>query len=214
MRRLVVAIVVLLGASAQAQETPQRPSAVDTPLVAAPRDARRVAWAAALPPIRVLSVATTTTASVRLYTPDGEIDEAARASFEEVVAGDAQPHPLAPRLVQLVFKAAYHFTGARVVVVSGWRDRAGRHTTGEALDFKLEGVHAAQLAAWLRGLPRVGVGVYTHPRTQYVHLDVRDASYHWIDGSPPGITWREKQLRDPDQTKRDAVWTPEADLPL
>jgi len=213
MRRLLLAAALLLAAEAQAQ-TQQRPTAVDTPLVAAPRDPRSVAWAAGLQPIRVASAATATTADIRLYTPDGEVDESARASFEEIVAGDAQPHPLAPRLAQLVFKAAYHFANARVVVVSGWRDRAGRHTTGEALDFKLEGVHAAQLAAWLRGLPRVGVGVYTHPRTQYVHLDVRDTSYHWIDGSPPGVTWREKQLRDPGQTKRDAVWTPEGDLPL
>ena len=212
MRRLLLAAAVLLAADAQAQ-TRQRPAAVDTPLVAAPRDARSVAWAAALQPVRVASAATTTNVSIRLYTHDGEVDESARASFEEIVAGDAQPHPLAPRLVQLVFKAAYHFANARVVVVSGWRDRAGRHTTGEALDFKLEGVHAAQLAAWLRGLSRVGVGVYTHPCTQSVHLDLRDTIYHWIDGSPPGVTWRERQLRDPGQVKRDALWSPEADLP-
>jgi hypothetical protein len=47
-----------------------------------------------------------------------------------------------------------------------------------------------------------------------VHLDVRDASYHWLDASPPGVKWREKQLRDPTQMKRDAAWSPEQDLPL
>ena len=31
----------------------------------------------------------------------------------------------------------------------------------------------------------MGVGVYTNPLTQYVHLDVRERSYHWIDASPP-----------------------------
>jgi len=51
-------------------------------------------------------------------------------------------------------------------------------------------------------------------RVHYVHLDVRDASYHWLDASPPGIKWREKQLRDPTQEKRDAAWSPEQDLPL
>lgn len=111
-------------------------------------------------------------------------------------------------------KAALHYHGARVVAVSGWREHAGRHTAGEALDFKLQGVTAAALAAYLRSLPRVGVGIYTHPRTQYVHLDVREPSYHWLDGSPPGVTWKERQLRDPGQAKRDAAWTPEGDLPL
>jgi hypothetical protein len=212
-RGVALAFAVLLAGDARAQEIPSRPAAVESTLVAAPRTARSVAWAAALSPITVGSAASTATASVRLYATDGAVDDIARARFEEIVAGEGDPHELAPRLEQLVFKAAYHFGNARVVVVSGWRDRAGRHTTGEALDFKLVGIRAAQLAAWLRGLPRVGVGIYTHPKTQYVHLDVRDASYHWIDGSPPGVTWREKQLRDPGQVKRDAGWTPEGDLP-
>ena len=69
------------------------------------------------------------------------------------------------------------------------------------------------LAAYLRGLPRVGVGIYTHPRTQFVHLDVRDQSYHWLDASPPGVKWREMQLRDAGASKRDEAWTPARDLP-
>ena len=112
-----------------------------------------------------------------------------------------------------MFKAAYHFKNAPVVVVSGWRANAGRHGTAEALDFKLRGVPSRSLAAYLRGLPRAGVGVYTHPRTQYVHLDVREPSFHWIDASPPGVKWREAQLGDRTCAKRDASWVPEMDLP-
>ena len=59
----------------------------------------------------------------------------------------------------------------------------------------------------------MGVGIYTHPRTRYVHLDVREQSYHWLDASPPGITWKERALWDPKLVERDAAWTPEADLP-
>ena len=44
---------------------------------------------------------------------------------------------------------------------------------------------APLVAAYLRGVPRVGVGLYTHPRTRWVHLDVRDRSYHWADATPP-----------------------------
>jgi hypothetical protein len=111
-------------------------------------------------------------------------------------------------------KAAYHFGGTRVIVISGFRRNAGRHGTGDAVDFKLEGVRAARLAAYLRSLPRTGVGVYTHPRTQFVHLDVRESSYFWIDASPPGVRWRPAQLRDPSAAKRDGSWKSEMDLPI
>ena len=154
-----------------------------------------------------------TRASLRLYADAGEIDDTARAEFERVAAHDDEPHALAARLEQLVFKAAYRFKGAPVDVVSSWRQHAGRHSSGEALDFKLRGVPAATLAAYLRGLSRVGVGIYTHPRTQFVHLDVRDQSYHWLDASPPGIKWHEKELRDSKAAKRDENWTPDSDLP-
>jgi uncharacterized protein YcbK (DUF882 family) len=192
---------------------PQPSSGTDTPLQAASRDVRSASWAEALPPIEVTSVATGDSASIRLYGADGEIDELERMHLEHVVARDGEQHVLAARLEQLVVKASHHFGGAHVFVVSGWREHAGRHTTGEALDFKLQGVPAARLAAYLRDLPRAGVGIYTHPRTQYVHLDVREPSYHWLDASPPGVTWKERAIRDPGQVKRDASWTPESDLP-
>jgi uncharacterized protein YcbK (DUF882 family) len=205
--------LALSPAHAASQLVPARPTAVEVTLAAAPRPTRKVAWANALAPVEVSSALTGARAPIRLYASDGQVDPEARARFEQLAAGEGEPRPLAPRLEQLVFKAAYHFGGAPVVIVSGYRERAGRHTTGEALDFKLASVRAAQLAAWLRDLPRAGVGIYTHPRTQYVHLDVRDTSYHWLDGSPPGVTWKERQLRDPGQVKRDASWTPDVDLP-
>ena len=212
-RPLLLAAALSLGTtSASSQTAVARPAAFETGLLPAPRAPRSVAWVETLPAVALVG-ANGARERVRLYGPDGEVDPEARARFEHVVAGDAPPHALAPRLEQLVVKAAYHFGGARVVVVSGFREHAGRHGTGEAIDFKLEGVRAATLAAWLRHLPRVGVGIYTHPRTQYVHLDVRDTSYHWIDASPPGVRWRERPLRDPGQVKRDAGWRPEDDLP-
>jgi hypothetical protein len=209
----LLAGLAVLPAHASSQLASARPAAVEVKLAAAPRPVRTAAWADALPPVEVASAQTGTRVPLRLYTPEGQLDADVCARFEQLAAAQGDPHPLAPRLEQLVFKAAYHFGGAAVVIVSGWRDHAGRHTTGEALDFKLTGVRAATLAAWLRDLPRAGVGIYTHPRTQYVHLDVRDASYHWMDGSPPGVTWKERQLRDPAQVERDAAWTPEGDLP-
>jgi uncharacterized protein YcbK (DUF882 family) len=210
-----VTLSLLFARDATANGVVEGSSCVTTPFEVAARDTRIDSWATRLPAIDVKNVVTKESASLRLYAPTGAVDDDARTEFERVATGkDCEQHPLAERLEQLVFKAAYHFGGARVAIVSGWRDHAGRHTKGEALDFKLDGVYAPRLAAYLRGLPRVGVGIYTHPRTQFVHLDVRDQSYHWIDASPPGVKWRERQLRDPHPEKRDATWTPESDLPL
>lgn len=189
-------------------------AATDTPLQEAARTVRRVPWAEALPPVEVKSEATGEHESIRLYGADGEVDGDALARFEQIAARDGDVHDLTPRVVQLVFKAAYHFKSPRILIVSAWRADAGRHTSGDAVDFKLEHVRASLLAAWCRSLPRAGVGVYTNRRTQFVHVDVRDTSYHWLDASPPGVKWREKQLRDPTQVKRDAAYSPEQDLPL
>ena len=209
---LIVLFAIARDAPANIVRTPRL--LVETPLVAESLNSRVASWAEALGPIEIASVATHATVWIRLYSSDGTIDERARGDFERAASVDADPHPLTLRLEQLVMKAAYHFKQSRLVVVSGWRPNAGRHGTGDALDFKLEGVRAAQLAAFLRQTPRAGVGIYTHPRTQFVHLDVREPSYHWLDASPPGIKWRAAQLRDPSAQTRDASWTPEMDLPL
>jgi uncharacterized protein YcbK (DUF882 family) len=180
-------------------------------------------WAVSLPAIDVKNRNTDARANIRLYTGDGTLDRDALRTFMRVACSrvDApdKPNgevaePLDPRLVQLVFRAAYHFRSTSLVIVSATRKGAhGKHGTGDAIDFQLGGVRAAALAAYMRTYPRAGVGIYTHPKTQYVHLDVRDRSYHWIDASPPGVRWREKRLRDPHQEKRDASYAPLMDLP-
>jgi uncharacterized protein YcbK (DUF882 family) len=205
---------LLCARDATAQGVTDSPSCVTTPAEVAIREARIDSWATRLAAIDVKNVVTRETTRLRLYAPTGAVDDGARDEFERVAATDNEKHVLSERLEQLVFKAAYHFGGVRVAIVSGWRQHAGRHTSGEALDFKLDGVYAGRLAAYLRGLPRVGVGIYTNPRTQFVHLDVRDQSYHWIDASPPGVKWHERQLHDAHADKRDAAWTPQGDLPL
>lgn len=225
-RRTAIAIAVLSLVAAsggdQAGAAPTTPvrnaRIVDTP---PPRplvpEATRAAagWATTLPAVDVRMRNTGAQDKIRLYADDGSIDPAAARAFMKVAASvkDAN-EPLPRRLVQLVFRASYHFNAAPVVIVSATRKGAhGKHGSGEAIDFQLEGVRAATLAAWLRGLPRAGVGIYTNPKTQYVHLDVREHSYHWIDASPPGVTWREKLLPDPKQAARDASYDASGDMP-
>lgn len=190
-----------------------------------------VPWAAKLAPIEIFNRNTNAHGKVRLYDDHGVVDRSAARAFMRIAgrlhesavvvspqtegrddASDDERLDL--RLVQLVVRASYHFGGAQVSIISGTRPGGnGRHGTGEALDFSLEGVKAPLLAAYLRGTPRAGVGIYTHPKTQYVHLDVRDRSFHWIDGSPPGVTWREQLIADPKQGVRDASYAPALDLP-
>lgn len=180
-------------------------------------------WAAPLPAIEVKNRNTNAIAKVRLYGDDGSINGAELRTFMRTAASVADlkdgpngevAEPLDTRVVQLVFRAAYHFKSKAITIVSATRRGAhGKHGSGSAIDFQVSGVSAAQLAAYARTFPRSGVGIYTHPKTQYVHVDVRDHSYHWLDGSPPGVTWREKLLGDPSQQKRDAAYVPAMDLP-
>jgi len=207
-----LAMAILLAASAVGA----------TPPIAAPlAKPTRVAHVA-LGPIAVLNRNTNARGVIRLYDDRGQLDrEQARAFMRLAGSGSAAPadaseddERLDVRVVQLAMRAAYHFEASSLVIVSATRPGAkGKHGTGEALDFALEGVKAPLLAAYLRGLPRAGVGIYTHPKTQYVHLDVREHSYHWIDGSPPGVSWREQLLSDPKQAARDSAWSPRSDLP-
>ncbi|HEX4403586.1 MAG TPA: DUF882 domain-containing protein [Polyangia bacterium] len=207
-------------------------------------------WASALGPLRFVNVHGGEAISVSLYGDDGALDPAAVASLSALLRGDeADPEQRAPapRLLQLVVKAADHFHAREVIVVSQWRPdtkaralaarealrarianggreplwnpppapprQGSRHASGEAMDFFLSGVASRDVAAYLRTLAKVGVGTYTHPRTGFVHLDVRAESFHWVDASPPGRSWREAGITDHGAAARDLAYDPRADLP-
>jgi len=126
-------------------------------------------------------------------------------------------HPLAPRLLDLVYRAMRHFDAKLVHVVSGYRsDRAGsRHTQGRAVDLILDGVTNRELAAFVRGFGFVGVGLY--PK-RFVHLDVREASYFWIDDSAPDepshvVPVLENEAREADAQARARGEAPDTFVP-
>ena len=95
-----------------------------------------------------------------------------------------------PRLLRLVARVSKHFGGKRMVVISGFRPpgkhtrRSSRHTRGDAVDFRIDGVPNQELRDYCRRFERVGVGYY--PRSSFVHLDVRPTRASWIDWSRPG----------------------------
>jgi uncharacterized protein YcbK (DUF882 family) len=175
--------------------------------------------------LRALHVENQTTRETRdlkLYDATGQVDEAAASALDDLLCDardpkDRQTMRLNRRTLQLLFKAAYHFDSYEVEVVSAYRKpgrrREGPHATGAAIDFRLRGVKAQLLASYLREIPRTGVGIYTHPKTQYVHLDSREHSFHWIDASPPRRHWRERSIGSADLARADRSHTPEGDLP-
>jgi uncharacterized protein YcbK (DUF882 family) len=122
-------------------------------------------------------------------------------------------HALAPRLLDLVYLAMRHFDATVVHVVSGYRrDRAGsRHSQGRAVDMMIEGVDNTDLAAYLRDVGFVGVGFY--PKAGFVHLDVRDASYFWIDDSAPGAPNRLRPVFEDQARSADAAARARGDKP-
>jgi len=175
-------------------------------------------WAQALGPIVVRNANTETEESIRLYANDGDVDAQQALKFSFLACDGRFGGGLKTRVIQLAVKAAYHFHANKMVIVSAYRPmrrgKGGYHALGQAIDFWLPGVDFRQLAAYLRTLPKVGVGAYTHPATHFVHVDARDQSYHWLDASPPGVTWHEKQLGDPGREARDATYTLQSDLPI
>jgi uncharacterized protein YcbK (DUF882 family) len=133
----------------------------------------------ALPALDVSFVNTRKSERIRLYDAFGQVDEAAARRLDAMLGDTHDPKhyetaPLDRRTLQLMFRAAYHFSADKVEVVSAYRKprrrSQGYHGKGQAIDFRLQGVAPAKLAAYLRTLPRVGVGIYTHPKTQFVHL--------------------------------------------
>lgn len=90
------------------------------------------------------------------------------------------------RLLYQLYQVQQHFD-APVEIVSGYRHWArptSRHFKGWAVDFKVEGVDPKVVWAFCKEFKDVGCGHY--PTSQFVHMDVRDKSYSWIDMSGPG----------------------------
>jgi len=177
---------------------------------------------ATLQPLSIENQTTRERRELKLYDAQGNLDESAAAELDGLLCDARLPKQrettrINRRTLQLLFKAAYHFNAAEVEVVSAYRKPGrrseGPHGTGSAVDFRLKGVPARELASYLRDIPRTGVGVYTHPKTQYVHLDSREHSFHWLDASPPRRHWREKSIGARNLVQRDASYRVSDDLP-
>jgi len=115
-------------------------------------------------------------------------------------------HPIDPRLLDLVYRVATHFNAHEVRIVSGYRTpRNGRysnHARGRALDLVIPGASDEDVAKFAREQGFTGVGVY--PTSGFVHLDIRERSYFWVDNSGPGKRNRTRGILGDLAAKSDA----------
>ena len=132
------------------------------------------------------------TLRVRLFDKAGKPDPKARtrlARFLRDRESDEQKRPHT-RLMRVLAQLADHFNGRTIIVVSAYRSEkngtagSSRHSSGEAIDIRVEGVPNETLRDYCLTLRRVGVGYY--PRSSFVHIDVRDREVYWVDWSRPG----------------------------
>jgi hypothetical protein len=115
-------------------------------------------------------------------------------------------HPIHPRLVDLVYRIESHFAAAELRILSGYRSprggRASNHGRGRAMDLIVPGHADEEVARFVRDQGFTGVGVY--PVSGFVHVDVRDRSYFWVDSSGPGKRNRERGIMHDVAVRSDA----------
>lgn len=127
----------------------------------------------------------------RLVDPRGRARNDARRRLARLMRDDdggvRMPNP---RLLAVLTRISDHFGGRRIQIVSGYRKPGGytrdtsRHTQGDAMDLRIDGVPITAIRDYCRSLTNVGCGYY--PTSRFVHVDVRDRSEFWIDWSGPG----------------------------
>jgi uncharacterized protein YcbK (DUF882 family) len=136
-------------------------------------------------------------AKIRLANANGRIRSGAVQRLEYLLRSKNTKKGKPPdrRLVRLISQVSDHFGGRIIRVISGYREATGytklssRHVSGEAIDFRIDGVPEKAIVDYCRKFENAGVGYY--PNSHFVHLDVRDENTFWTDvsrsGEPPSI---------------------------
>jgi uncharacterized protein YcbK (DUF882 family) len=139
------------------------------------------------------------TVSLPAMTDDGgfaasDLDRAAHA-LRDPKTGNA--YPIEPRTLDVLYRIQCHFQATEIRVMSAYRtpnehSSQGLHGRGRAVDFVVPGAADQDVARFARGVGFVGVGIY--PDGSFVHVDVRERSYFWVDRSGPGHRSRERGM--------------------
>jgi len=133
-----------------------------------------------------------------------DLDRAAHVLREPSTGNE---HPVDPRVLDLVYRVQTHFSAHELRIISGYRtpkkNGTSNHGKGRAIDLVVPGVSDEEVAKFAREQGFVGVGVY--PVSGFVHLDVRDRSYFWVDTSGPGKRARTRGIMLDVAAKSDAA---------
>jgi uncharacterized protein YcbK (DUF882 family) len=94
--------------------------------------------------------------------------------------------PIDPRLIELLWRFSQR-TGQKILLVSGFRTPpfaapASYHIRGMAADIRIPGMTALMVRDLAHAMGVHGIGYY--PRSQFVHVDLRDEPYFWTDLGP------------------------------
>lgn len=120
--------------------------------------------------------------------------EEARWLFRE--RGSGRSHPIEPLLLDTLYRVQRHFNAPMLRVISGYRaPKPGSHSNhgrGRACDFVVPGASDKDVAELARSFGYRGVGIY--PKSGFVHVDIRERSYFWVDNSGPGKKNRERGI--------------------
>ena len=120
--------------------------------------------------------------------------EEARWLFRE--RGSGRSHPIEPKLLDTLYRIQRHFAAPLLRVVSGYRTpKPGSHSNhgrGRACDFVVPGTSDKDVTELARSYGFRGVGIY--PKSGFVHVDIRERSYFWVDTSGPGKKHRERSI--------------------
>jgi uncharacterized protein YcbK (DUF882 family) len=115
----------------------------------------------------------------------GEVDEASYRALRRLMRcrRTGAEVPIDPRLLELFWNLAQR-TGQRIVLISGYRAPgyaapASYHTRGMAADIRIPGLTPLMVRDLARSLGVRGIGYY--PRSQFVHVDLRDEPFFWTD---------------------------------
>lgn len=135
-----------------------------------------------------------------------DLDRATHALRE---SSSGNEHPVDPRILDFVYRVQVHFKAPELRIISGYRTpRGGTHSNhgrGRAIDLVVPGATDEEVAKFAREQGFCGVGVY--PVSGFVHLDVRERSYFWVDTSGPGKRSRTRGILADLAAKSDAAAT-------
>ncbi len=115
-------------------------------------------------------------------------------------------HPVDPRLLDTVYQLQTHFGAPEIRIISGYRTPRGtstsNHGKGRAMDLVVPSASDEDVAKFAREGGFAGVGIY--PVSGFVHVDVREHSYFWVDTSGPGKRSRIRGVLSDLAAKSDA----------